>query len=108
MPSNFFKSQTVTGLGAYTIAVPTAGTYEIDGKMTLSTTHASTNPSVVVVTISKTTTGTIYTGVAGARGFHVNQYCAADDVITITLSSAATVDQGKNTIKATISISEAV
>lgn len=107
--ANYNSSQVVSGLGATTIQVPTTDTYKIVGKISLPTLpQGSTANSSVVVTITQTTVGTIYTGVAGARGFTIIQPATANDVFTITLSSANAVDQGTNLIKTTIYVSEGV
>lgn len=107
--ANFSQSQTVSGLGTTTINIPSAGRYGIDGKITAPhIPSGDSSNSSVVVTISQTGAGTIYTGAAGLQGFHINPFCAASDVITIVLSSAATVDNQLNVIKTTISVSEDV
>jgi hypothetical protein len=81
----------------------------VKGTLSLPTIGEGTpTDSQVVVTITQTPSGggptTIYTGMAGAEGFGVLANCAALDVIAITMSSSALVDQGINVIKTTISI----
>ena len=105
--ANFSQSQSFAGLGTITINIPSAGRYGIDGKITLPTISSGSGQSSVVVTINQNGSP-IYTGAAGAQGFHTNPYCAASDIITIVLTSAATVDQGLNVIKTTVSVSEGV
>ncbi len=107
--ANFSQSQTVSGLGTITINIPSAGRYGIDGKITLPRiASGDSSNSSVVVTISQTGAGVIYTGQADAQGFHINPFCAASDVISIVLSSAATIDNQLNVIKTTVSVSEDV
>lgn len=100
---------TVTGLTTFSVGIPTAGATPVSGKLTLPTIDQGESAnSQVVVTITQTPNGgsptTIYTGSAGARGFSVIAQCAALDTIAITMSSGATVDQGINRIKTTISV----
>lgn len=104
--ANYSKSLSVEGLGATTIQVPTQDYYSISGKI-MNHRRGST-PSAIIVTISITSQGTVYTGQAGAEGFRIRPYCNANDVITITLSSSSVGDQGTNIVKTTISISEGV
>ena len=105
----FNVNSTFTGLTTMTIGIPTAGPYTAKGSLELPTIDegASAN-SQVVVTITQTPSGggptTIYTGLAGARGFAVTVNAAALDAIAITTSSAAAVDQGLNIIKTTASV----
>lgn len=106
--ANYSRSLTVSGLGATTITVPTTDRYDIDGKITLPTLQAGEAKSAIVVTIAITSQGTVYTGDAGARGFHIQPFCNANDVITITLSSSSNSDKGLNTVKTTIAVSEGV
>lgn len=104
----FNMNSSIVGLITYNITVPSAGSYNLSGKLTLPTIVAgSTANSAVVVTIVLNPSGantTLYTGAAGSRGFQLVANCAASDVLAITLSSAAAVDQGRNAVKATISI----
>lgn len=107
--ANFYQSQTVEGLSTVTIKVPTSDTYKLEGKINTPSLQSGSNAqSSVVVTISQTGLGTIYTGPAGAKGFQIKPVCSANDVLTIVLSSANAVDQGTNMIKSVISISEGV
>ncbi len=112
------------GLKATTFTVPTTGSYDLVGTVTIPTTQspavsqgpgggagtgvggAPNIPSSIVITITKTTTGTIYTSTAGDRGFALHAIaCTANDVITITPSSSATNDKQTNTVRVTASLS---
>lgn len=105
----FNVNMTVAGLTSVSIGVPAAGPTPISGKLSLPTIpDGDPATSAVVVTITQTPNGgsptTIYTGVAGARGFSLIANCAALDTIAIAMTSAAAVDQQLNTIKTTISV----
>ncbi len=106
----FVTSTTVSGLISYSIGIPAAGPYPVQGKLTLpQLTEGSTGNSQCVVTITQTPSGgsptTIYTGSAGAEGFGpFIANCAAGDTLTFTMSSSAAVDQTTNSIKTTISV----
>lgn len=101
----FNQNVTIAGLNSYSVAVPTAGPYFLDGKVTLPTIIGGAGPSSAVVTITNGTGPvTVYTGAAGAEGFHVNTPCAAGDVLTIALTSAAAADQPLNAVKTVVAI----
>ena len=105
----FNSNSTFTGLTTMTVGIPTAGAIEVKGKLELPTIdQGAPANSQVVVTITQTPTGgsptTIYTGLAGAKGFRITVNAAALDAIAVTTSSAATVDQGLNVIKTTLSV----
>jgi len=102
-------NSTVTGLTTYIFGVPATGEVLITGTLALPTIpEGEPGTSQVVVTITQTPSGggptTIFTGQPGAKGFTVKPYCNALDIITISLSSAAAVDQTPNRIKMTVSI----
>lgn len=105
----FNLNATVTGLTTFTVGIPSVGSYPISGKLVLPTIdQGAPANSAVVVTITQTPNGgsptTIYTGAAGSRGFQVMANCAALDSIAIAMTSAASVDQGTNIVKSTISV----
>lgn len=94
---------TFNGLGTTNLGVPTAGNYEIAGSITLPTIpEGESANSQVVVTIAINGGGAIYTGPAGSKGYEVKTPLSANDVIHITLTSSAPIDQGLNKIKQTI------
>lgn len=96
------QSQVSTGLTTTTYTAPFAGQYMLRGKLTLPMITTGSTPSSVVVTITNGTGPvTLYTGTAGVTGFQIDTVCAAGDVISIALTSAATVDQALNAIKMT-------
>ncbi len=104
--ANFNKSLTSTGLGTIaTVTVPEASYYNVQGKISTPniTAGSSANSSLVVV-VNKNGSPE-YTGAAGSRGFSTTIACAAADVITVVLTSAAAVDANLNTIKSTVTIS---
>lgn len=115
---------TTEGLKATTFTVPTTGSYHLQGTVTTPTTQspavsqgpgggagtgtggAPNIPSSIVITITKTTSGTIYTSTAGDRGFDLPAInCTAGDVLTITPSSSSTSDKQTNTVRVTASLS---
>ena len=106
--SNYNTSEVFNGLGTFVIGVGDTGTYTLQGTITLpSISQGASGNSSVVVTITTTGAGLIYTGAAGAKGFEIsNVSAAAGDTISIALSSANAVDQGLNIIKTTVTVSE--
>lgn len=104
----FTLNSTISGLITYSVTVPAAGSYPINGKLELpNIDQGQAANSAVVVTIVQNPSGsntTIYTGAAGSRGFQLVANCSANDVLAITLSSAAAVDQPINAIKTSIAI----
>src|ERR1017187_4895438 len=99
-------SGTVSFSGLNTTAIftaPAAGTYFVNGQLTLPQISTGASPSAVVSLVKKNGS-TIYTGTAGNAGFQVTQIVlAAGDAITTVLSSAAAPDQGLNVIKGEVS-----
>lgn len=106
MPFN--QSSAFSGLGTYSVAVPNAGPYAVDGKIALPTIVDGGGPSAVVVAININGGGSLYTGIAGAEGFKADVLCAANDIINVVLSSAAAADQGLNVVKSVINVSQGV
>lgn len=106
----FNQSGTLAGLGTYGVAVPAAGVYVVDGKVSLpKIVDGDTAASSVVVVVKLNSDAATYTGTAGADGFKCDIVAAAaGDVINVITSSAASVDQGLNVIKTTIAISSGV
>jgi len=92
--SNFVGFTPITLPGA-----PASSPYTIQGQLTLpSLTRGSSSNSSVVITIKKGAT-VIYTGQPGVNGFQMTTDLNKGDVITITPTSSATVDQGRHFIK---------
>lgn len=91
--ANFSGNISLNGLGAFTIfTAPAAGIYFVNGQLSLPQLTTDNQQSQVVAVV-KNGSSTLYTGVAGASGFQVNQIvCSAGDVISVTLSSSAAVD----------------
>src|ERR1700676_148543 len=98
---SFNQSFELSGLSTGGIAVPTAGTYEIKGKIQLPRIAAgSTQVSAVVATITNQTGPvTLYTSIAGSDGFKVDALCAAGDVLQVALTSVNAIDAVLNNIK---------
>lgn len=91
--ANFNGNISLNGLGTFTIfTAPAAGVYFVNGQLSLPQLTTDNQQSQVVATVKQNGSG-IYTGIAGASGFQVNQIvCALNDVIAVTLSSSAAVD----------------
>lgn len=104
----YTNSQTVTGLGTITLPViPSTSRIAVDGKITLPLISQGSGLSAVVAVVN-VNGSPVYTGQAGAEGFHTSPFCSAGDIITIVLSSSAIADQSLNVIKTTVSASEGV
>lgn len=103
---DFSQNTILSGLGTVTFIAPSNGDYKIDGKISLPSMSAGdTAASALVVTINKNGSP-VYTGLAGARGFeNVILALLTTDTVTVVMSSAAAVDQPRNVIKSSISIS---
>ena len=105
---SFNQNFTATGLSTLTASVPQAGPTFVKGKLSLPTLVGGGGASSCVVTVSQTPLSgsptVVYTGSAGAEGFFVNILCAAQDTVTVALSSSAAPDQPLNVIKAQIQI----
>lgn len=105
MASNFYQNLVLNGLSSVSTAVPAAGPYKVDGKISLPSLVAGSSANSSVVAVVNKNGSAIYTGVAGAEGFGVEANCAAGDVLQVVLSSSAAVDSGLNVVKSTIAIS---
>lgn len=95
-----------TGLGILSFAVPDAGIYVFEGKLSLPSLSAGSSANSAVVVTVDVDSVEQYAGAAGANGFSVTCTCAAGDVVAIELASAADVDLVRNAVKATISASQ--
>lgn len=96
--ANFTAQQSISGLGTFALfTAPVAGVYFVNGQLQLPNQEGSGQSQVV--TLVKQNGSTIYTGIAGATGFQINQIvCAAGDAITAVLSSSAAPDQVTNAV----------
>lgn len=103
--ANFSLNQSVSGLGTTTIAIPAAGTYAVDCKISLPMISAGSSASSSVVCVINQNGSPVYTGQAGAEGAFVSIPFTASGTITVVLSSANIVDQGLNVVKSTIAVS---
>lgn len=105
MALGFNQNSTVAGLGTIvTVAVPDAGIYFVAGTLTLPSIPTGAPLASAVVVIVNKNGSPVYTGSAGARGFHTDVSCAAADVITVVLSSALAQDNEPGAVKSTISL----
>lgn len=92
------------GLVTQSVTADSAGAYFVAGSLTLPSLTNGGGASGVVVTISQNST-TVYTGLAGANGFYFDKLSlAVGDVVHVALSSSATADQGKNTVRCSMQI----
>jgi hypothetical protein len=93
------------GLGTFICVPPSsAGSFFVKGKITLPTITDDANgmqgtgASSVVVTVNQNGSP-VYVGLPGAEGFYAAFGVAANDTITVVLSSSNANDQGLNTVK---------
>lgn len=105
MPTYTLQSfeQTVgTGLGTWTVTVPSAGLYHASAFITL------TPPTGVSVLIEQNSTTIISTGALNPNATEYNLDCfikaAAGDVISIVVSTANTPDPSVTTIKGVFNV----
>jgi hypothetical protein len=104
--ANYLSSGSFTGLTTQVVGVPTADTYILQGTLTLpSVQQGSSADSQAIVTVNQNSTP-IYTGPAGANGFRVKIVAAANDLISIIVSSSAAVDAPLNVIRTSFAIWE--
>ena len=109
MSAPFNQNAELSGLTSYAVSIPNAGPVAADWKISLPTvTGGGGQSSVVMTVVNGTGPVTIYTGVAGATGGSFNTLCAAGDVLTFTLSSAAAADTPLTVIKCNIQVSQGV
>lgn len=99
----FNQNASFAGLGTYSVIVPTAGLYFVDGKISLPSVRDGDGKSACLAVVN-VNGSPVYTGVAGAEGFKTDMICAAGDTVAVVLSSAAAADQPLNVIKSNIAI----
>lgn len=106
MAINNGQSITYNGLGTFSWTAPSAGNYDVSGSISLPTLSNGGGVSAIVAVVKLNLT-TKLTGAAGATGFSVHiPGVVAGDVISVTLSSANSADQGLNVIKTNVTIAE--
>jgi hypothetical protein len=97
----------MTGLITQSAVIPITGAYTVDCKLQLATPteygDGAADESQVVTTVAQNGT-TVYTSLPGQEGFKFYLNCAANDLIAVTCSSAAAIDQPLNTVKCTVAI----
>ena len=121
--ANVYLNTTFNGLSEFDYPAPVADSFVVEGSLQLpaQVPTAASGPggggigtssvpglplsSQVVVTVKQNST-TIYTGVAGAKGFKTGVNAALNDVIKIILTSSASIDQQPNAVQCTVSIYE--
>lgn len=101
--ANFVGLQTICGLGTFPVfTAPAAGVYFVNGQLTLPSLVQGSGASSVVVVVN-VNGSPVYTGIAGATGFQVNQItCAAGDAVTAVLTSAAAPDAVLNAVRGVV------
>jgi len=93
------------GLGTLSHVVSEAGSYYVDGHISLPTLSNGGGVSACLVNINKNGGAPFYTGQAGAEGFYAkNVSLAVGDTLNFVFSSAAAADQGFNVIKAQVDL----
>ena len=110
MSVQFSGVQSLNGLQTFTLfTAPAAGSYFINGQLSLPQLVTDGLASAVVATVTNSTgPTTVYTGTAGASGFQIPQTtCAAGDVISVTLSSAAACDKVTNAVSGQVTFGNA-
>jgi len=98
------QNMVMSGLGTMTTGVSQAGEYDVIGSLSLPGINKGDPANSQCVAVVNQNGTTMYTGLAGAEGFQLVLNCAANDSISVTLSSSAPVDQGINVIKCTVAI----
>lgn len=99
------------GLGTSTYNVLAAGSFVVDCQMTLPANNGLGNSAVQIV-INKNGSAVVTVGGATADptpsqpsiGARANILCAASDVLTVVISSAAVVDNLANSVKSMINL----
>jgi len=95
------QNASFAGLGTFICVPPSsAGSFFVKGKLTLPqiSEDGNTGASSVVVTVNQNGSP-VYTGPAGAEGFYAAFGVAANDAITVVLSSSNPVDAALNAVK---------
>lgn len=101
--ASFNQNAVFNGLGTFSLKVPEAGPYFVEGHISLPTLVGGGGASSVVVVVNQNGSP-VYTGNAGAEGFRANLLCAANDTVAVVFSSSADADQSLNVIKSNISV----
>ncbi len=94
----------MSGLGSVTFTIPVTGTYNI--KCDLTEVPASSVSIVIRKNGSIVYTAPAITPSQSALQFKFDFLAATDDVMLVTLASAAAIDNAKNNIKSIISIGQ--
>lgn len=98
----FSINMSFAGLTSIAQGVP-AGTYLVQGHLSVPTLTGGAGQSAVVATVSVNGSPT-YVGSPGAAGFQTFVECNPLDVISVALTSSAAVDALPNVIKGVVSI----
>ena len=99
------KKMVISGLESQTTSVTNAGNYTITASLSLPTINKGASANSQCVTTVTQNSSVIYTSTAGCAGFQLlNVPCAANDTITVAMTSSDPVDQGLNVVKTTVAI----
>jgi len=98
--ANFSGKQSLNGLQNTTLfTAPVAGTYFVQGNLSLPELSTAGAASAVVCTVKKNNSSTLLTSSAGDRGFSLSQISlAAGDYVNVVLSSSAACDSVSNAV----------
>lgn len=101
--AQFYGVQSLNGIQTVSVfTAPSAGIYFIEGKLSLPQISTSGSASAVIALVKKNGS-TQYTGIAGASGFSIPAITlAANDAITVQLSSSAAIDLVTNNVSGQI------
>lgn len=103
--ANSSRQMVLCVLGSSTIGISDAGSYDIIGKLSLPGISKGDASNSQVVTVVSKNGSPILTSGAGAAGFLLRGIVlAAGDTISVAMSSAASVDSGKNIVKCVVAI----
>lgn len=102
--ANDSRQLVIGGLSSASVSVSNPGSYKVDGKLSLPNISQGDSANSAVVAVISQNGSPVFTSSAGSEGFQVSMVCAANDVILVSLSSGAAVDQGKNIVKCVVAI----
>lgn len=100
------QSNVICGLGTYTHTVANSTMYKVQA-------HCEENPASsvsIVISQSGSTTATITSTAPASDQNHIEVQkvfnCVAGDVLTVTISSSAAIDNQLNTVKTIVNVSQ--
>lgn len=101
---NYSQNFTISGLQTLTIVVPVAGALTLSGKLSLPIPSLGAAAQSQVVTTIKQNGSTIFTSSAGQNGFTLPVLVAAQDSLSVQLTSSLAEDEVLNAVNGAISI----